>query len=130
MRLQKGLVYQIAHRLFSTCIECTRGRVVLTRKLCDIFYLHEYDDDLGTLALSYHELEHLRRRFHRVDLSKCIFPVSPEKNLEFQIFCSIRIPEKSHFFEWNRRGSSEARTECVNGHFWSNLCLNCIFKWT
>ena len=21
-------------------------------------------------------------------------------------------------------------TESVNGHFWSNLCLNCIFKWT
>ena len=20
--------------------------------------------------------------------------------------------------------------ESVNGHFWSNLCLNCIFKWT
>ena len=76
---QKGLVYQNAHRLFSTCIGCTRGRVVLTRKLCDIFYLHEFDGDLGTLALSYHELEHLRRRFHRVDLSGCIFPESPEK---------------------------------------------------
>ena len=20
--------------------------------------------------------------------------------------------------------------ESVNGHFWSNMCLNCIFKWT
>ena len=22
------------------------------------------------------------------------------------------------------------RSKSVNGHFWSNLCLNCIFKWT
>ena len=20
--------------------------------------------------------------------------------------------------------------ELLNGHFWSNMCLNCIFKWT
>ena len=26
--------------------------------------------------------------------------------------------------------SSESRIESVNGHFWSNLCLKCNFKWT
>ena len=28
------------------------------------------------------------------------------------------------------RGLSEGFFESVNGHFWSNLCLKCTFKWT
>ena len=30
---------------------------------------------------------------------------------------------------WAKREPSLCN-ESVNGHFWSNLCLNCIFKWT
>ena len=51
--------------------------------------------------------------------------------VQFEYFKVYFLMENSLiFFEWNRQGSSEARTESVNGHLLSNMCLNCIFKWT
>ena len=56
-----------------------------------------------------------------------------ENVLPIIFFANLRL-----FFVVFSSGTDEVRAkrdpslcnESVNGHFWSNLCLNCIFKWT
>ena len=62
----------------------------------------------------------------------CDFKINRTKNTVTNSLCvqKFNFYENLCLDEVRAKREPSLCNESVNVHFWSNLCLNCIFKWT